>query len=115
VSHLVISDSELKTVERKKIISDLVEIGIARRTGTGQTVPASELFKFPSQDNSPKDLVAPANDVIVKHLTTFLAREGSVGEQELGFSFQTCLKSDAEKILQQLKRFLALGEKGRNV
>jgi len=50
-------------------------------------------------------LVAPASDFIARHIPTFLAREGAHAEQELGYSFHTCQRRDADKILVQMKNF----------
>ncbi len=103
--HNGLKDSEANTPEKKQIVKTLVELGLGVRGGTGITMPAKNLFRYPHQDNSPRELVAPATDVIMRHINAYIAREGVPGEQELGISLHTCLKKDAITILEEMKNF----------
>jgi hypothetical protein len=99
-----VSEAELKNDAYVAVMKNFEKLGIAKKQGS-KFIRTKEAYRLPHQDNSPRDLVAPTSDFIVKHVETFLAREGAQGEQELGYAFHTCRKRDAEKILEQMVNF----------
>jgi hypothetical protein len=104
VCHGEVSLEDYPHIDSQKILDEMVRLEIAQRVGR-KFQPTKSLFRLPTQDNSPRELVAPASDFIVQHVLAFLAKEGAPGEQELGYSFHTCRKRDAEKILEQMRYF----------
>jgi hypothetical protein len=104
VCHSPIGLSECRSSTDVEILKDLVNLGIASTDGKVFT-RTKELFRLPHQDNSPGELVGPASDFILQHVEAFMAREGVPGEQELGYSFHTCKKKDAIRILEQMRNF----------
>jgi len=104
ICHAGTDHSEMTTPDQKLILKKLTELGIIQ-VENGRFTPAKTLFRLPHQDNSPRELVVPATEFILRHLNAFIAKEGAPQQQELGFSFHTCLKRDAEKILEQMKYF----------
>jgi hypothetical protein len=104
VCHGSISYEEAQASGYIDALDGLVSVGIARRSGKNW-VGNGNLFRLPSQDNSPAELVAPATDFIIRNISAYIVREGSPGTQELGYSFHTCRRVDAEKILEQMKYF----------
>lgn len=104
VCHESIDEEEANASGYIDALNMLIELGIAIKDGKKYSRSGS-LFRLPHQDNSPGELVAPASDFILRHLSAYLAREGAPGQQELGYSFHTCRKSDAQKILEQMQYF----------
>lgn len=87
-----------------EILEDFVRIGLATKK-KDKWLQASPYFRLPHPDySSPKDVDA-ANHFIVRHVPTFLASATTRSEQEIGYSFHTCLRSDAEKIIAEMKNF----------
>jgi len=104
VCHSPILASELKNSDDILVLNELVSLGVATFDGKSFS-GTKDLFRLPHQDNSPGELVGPASDFILRHVGAFLSREGVPGEQELGYSFHTCKKKDAKKILEQMRNF----------
>lgn len=104
MTHVRVPIDHYKTAQQRDILANLVKLGIIQQDGN-YFKAVNTLFRLPNQDNSPKELVGPTNDFIMRHLSSFVAREGAPKEQELGFSFHTCMKRDAEKILEQMRYF----------
>jgi hypothetical protein len=86
------------------ILKEFVRLKLAIKRGS-IFYRVAHVYSLPHQDNSPKEMVAHASEFIFKHVDAFLAKEGISREQEVGYSFFSCNKRDAEKILDQMKLF----------
>ncbi|MEO5667588.1 MAG: hypothetical protein ABIR96_05990 [Bdellovibrionota bacterium] len=104
VAHGEVSISEIKSPVEKEILDSLVELDIAVIEGR-KYLCSRNLYKLPHQNNSPTHLIGPSTDFILRHLSAFVVREGRRGEQEIGFCFSTCKKSDALKIFLEMNKF----------